>query len=350
MHYTIKYLFLALLLFNGNLNAQELWRDKSKDVFVMGQSIFDFAYRVHDRKEMDALIAEFDIKEGYSQLVSRKIINHILHTLTPLNQDVGGSASNTAVGLSKLGAIVTLMSVVGDDELGSLSIKKIINYGIYSLITRSSVDKTGIAAVIISEKNDSDGNTSINRTMLIYPGVSAHQEYYNVDNEAIIDHKVIFSEGYLWGSASTKIKELFSIAKKNNSLTAFTFGDKYVVSAHRKEFLEFIKNIDIVFTDDDQLFELYQEKDLESITPKLQANNNITVITMADKGAYVVTPNERKHIPISEAKDIIDVTGAGDQFAAGFLYGYINDKSIEECGKLASLKAAEIIQKIGPKP
>jgi sugar/nucleoside kinase (ribokinase family) len=321
---------------------------KMSDIFVMGQSIYDFIYEIKDHKEMEILISRFNIKEGYSQLTDKDTIEYLLKNFTPIVKEPAGTANNTAAGLAMLGAKVTVTQVVGDDTLGSMYISKMDKYGVKSLTVKSSLDTTGVVVVIISHKLDENGNKIIIRTMIVYPGISAHGGLYDVVNKEVINnHKVVFTEGYMWKFAPNKIKQIIKDAKENGSCVAFTFGDKYIVNLYKEEFVYLIKNIDLVFADSEQILELYDETDLEIVMAKLQKNPGITIITMAEKGAYIVGNGEVLYIPVYKVEKIVDSTGAGDQFAAGFLYGYIKGLSLMECGNLGALQAAKIIQKIG---
>jgi sugar/nucleoside kinase (ribokinase family) len=351
-NFNIIGLILCFILISLSLQhsvAGEQWKTKTKDVFVLGQSIMDFTYKVRTRAEVTELIDKLHLKEGNSQLVEEKTISYLLDNMQYITKSAGGSASNTAAGLSQMGSVVSFKSVVGDDALGHFYREEMIRYNVDSILNTSDLEKTGVVSVIITSQNDS-ANSLINRTMAVYPGISTFPEYYSTTPEEIKDYKLVLTEGYLWEKSSNEIKSLFHNAKANQSLTAFTFGDIYIIKKYRDELLPFIKGVDIILADEQQILSLYQSDDLDNVIKELQKNNNITVITMGPQGAYIITSDNKHYIPAPKVEKIIDVTGAGDQFAAGFLYGYINNKSMEESGKLGAIKAAEIIQKIGGKP
>ena len=342
--------FFFLCLFSINSFASTNWKHKSHDVFAVGQAVFDFIYEIKDRDKMNQLISNFNIKEGYAQVANKKTINYLLKNFTPVAKDAGGSVNNTAAGLVALKAKATITQVLGNDEVGSMYIDKMNEYGVTSLTVRSSLDQTGVVALIISREFKASGEEIVHRTMIVYPGIAERKELYDTVTQSVIkDYKIILAEGYLWRSASNKIKKIFEYAKQNGSLTAFTFGDNHIVNAYKNDLKKWIKTVDILFSDSEQILELYDENNLDSAMKKLQQNNNITVVTMSEKGAYVVSSKEIIYIPVNKVKKVVDATGAGDQFAAGFLYGYINGKNLLECGKLGALQASKVIQKVGGK-
>ncbi|MCC8406540.1 MAG: adenosine kinase [Rickettsia endosymbiont of Sceptobius lativentris] len=313
------------------------WQSKKNDILAVGQAVYDIIYKFDDEEKHLQYLKSVKVPKGESVVISKDIAAKISKDLKPISKQLGGSVNNTAAGLANLGTRVSFLGSVAYDNLGKQYIEAIEKYRIYSLIRKvNSSKETGVVNIIISP----DGE----RTMLAYPGISR--------DLPPLDYKIILLEGYLWheDGDDDALKEFLHIAKNNEVITAFTFGSYEQVKKYRKKWSELIKEIDIIFSDREQIYALFKNTNWDEVVNNLQKYDTIFVVTDNKNGAHIIYRDQKIYIPAYNIKYITDTTGAGDQFAAGFLYGFLNNYDLEKCGQFGTKTAAKIIQQIGAKP
>jgi sugar/nucleoside kinase (ribokinase family) len=344
--------FILIILFNHlAFSAQRTpeWNAGENDLLVVGQSIYDMVFKFDDDDQLKKYLRQFGMEIGDGGLINGDTANKIISELKPFYKSAGGSASNTAIGLVNLGKKVTFASVVGRDELGHIYENELKQYGIHTEFyfpeKISSEAGTGIVMVLLAP----DGE----RTMLAYPGISKQRlASIVIDKKKLSTYKVIMSEGYLWDHPGNPeiISNIFDIAKQQGVHTAFTFGDKYIVEKYREQLLKLVSQIDILFCNEREVLALFETDNLDNAVNRLQKISPLAIVTLAEKGALIITADKIDHIQALDVKNVIDKTRAGDQFAAGFLYGYTNNQSFHKAGELGAKTAARIIQQFGAKP
>ena len=290
-------------------------------VCFIGNAIVDIISTITDEK-----LDELKIPKGSMQLVDEKSSNKILDHIK--NQIIisGGSAANTAVGFSSFGGSCSFMGQTGDDDFGILFSKDLNSSGVFYENKIAQVSgKTSKSIVLVTPDAE--------RSMNTYLGASTQFNIDCINEDLIINSKIIYIEGYLFDQSDAKkaIYHCCKLAKANNCRIALSLSDSFCVDRHREELCDLInKYVDIIFANETEIQSLYQSNLQES---------------------SIVFQNQVKNlVPAIIVNDPVDTTGAGDIFASGFLFGLINKYSIEDCGKLGSKVASDIIKYIGARP
>jgi sugar/nucleoside kinase (ribokinase family) len=279
-------------------------------------------------------------------LVAGETVENLIRNLNPKTMCSGGSAANTMVGISALGGKSAFIGKVKDDEIGrefahDLNATGVkfdapnINYG------------APTASCIVLVTPDAE------RTMLTYLGASGKLSLEDIKKERILSSHITYIEGYLWDSHEAKkaILAASRIAKDEGRLVSFSLSDPFCVERHRTEFREIVKNrADIIFANEEEIISLYQVDKLEKALRVIKEDCQIAAITRGPLGSLVIAHGEVLSIEAGPVKSVVDTTGAGDAYAAGFLYGLTHNFKEFEAGQLASLCAAEVITKIGARP
>jgi sugar/nucleoside kinase (ribokinase family) len=192
------------------------------------------------------------------------------------------------------------------------------------------------------------------RSMNTYLGACVELGPEDVETSKVADARVTYFEGYLWDPPRAKeaIVLASKIAHEHGRQVAMTLSDPFCVDRYRDEFLDLMRSrtVDIVFANEDEAKSLYQTKSRDEAVEAIRKDCPLAVVTRSEKGAVVITADQTLHVPAIEIEELIDTTGAGDLYAAGFLYGYTKDRSLEDCARLGSLAAGMIIQQMGPRP
>jgi sugar/nucleoside kinase (ribokinase family) len=263
---------------------------------------------------------------------------HKLSQLSPEKITSGGSAGNTIAALAELGTKTVFIGKVGDDDFG----KKFIN----------EISKSGVEFVSHGHHKDASAKSFIlvtpdaHRTMCTYLGCASQITKNDIKEEIFEGASILYLEGYLWDAPETilALKKAIFYAKKHRVKVAFSLSDSFCVSRHKEEFLDLIlKDLDILFANETEALELAPNyKEIFHYNPDL-----ISIITKSEKGCEVITAQGNFLTPAAKIEKLIDTTGAGDAFAAGFLYGLANDCTLEKSAELGNLLASKIIQKFG---
>ena len=310
------------------------------DVIGIGNAIVDILVNVED-----TFLEKYSLIKGSMTLINQTQAQNFYAEINEGLQASGGSAANTITGISQLGGIAGFIGKVGNDELG-ISFKKDIEKvgAIYN--TPSAEDGPSTARCMIFVTPDAQ------RTMCTYLGVSVLIKTTELDLGLIENSKIIYLEGYLWDDQSAKeaFIEAAKISKNSGGKVALSLSDSFCVSRHRESFKELIDEyIDILFANEDEIISLYQTICLDDSLEILKDKCNISVITLGEKGSIILDKGILRKIPCFKLGNTIDTTGAGDMYAAGFLYGYTQDKDIISCGEIGSLCAAHVVTHLGPR-
>lgn len=307
------------------------------DVVAIGNAIVDILSRTEDE-----FLTNNHIKKGAMTLIEAAQAEALYSKMGPAMEMSGGSAANTAAGLASLGAKVGYIGKVGPDQLGNVFRHDIRAAGV-TFETAGLVRGAPTARCLVMITPDAQ------RTMCTYLGACVLLTHHDLDEDMIKGAKVTYLEGYLFDREQAKeaFKKAAQIAHAAGKKVALTLSDPFCVERHRDEFLDLVKNhVDILFANEQEILSLYK---LDNIT-KVQSHCELTVITRSEKGSVIISAKGKIDVKAEPVSRVMDTTGAGDLYAAGFLYGYTQGKPLEVCGRIASIVAAEIVQQVGARP
>ena len=272
---------------------------------------------------------------------------NLLHQRYNIQEMVGGgSLGNSMFGITSFGGNGSFIGKIKNDDIGQFLQNDMKREGLLFPLGFTSPDiSTGCCTIFVEE----DGT----RTMCTFLGAGTLIGPEDIKKKDIINHKIAYLEGYLWDNENAKqaMKKMVSICKSDNQQIAFTLSDLFCVDRHRKSFSELIKsNVDILFGNEEEILSLAQVSSIVEGIEYAKSLGILTAITLSEKGSLIVHKNEVIEVNPVKVEQVIDTTGAGDLYAAGFLYGCAKNKSFEECGRYASIAAAEIISHYGARP
>ena len=311
------------------------------DVVGIGNAIVDVMAKVGD-----GFLSERNLPKGGMVLLDALSAGKIYQDIIPQREVSGGSAANTVAGMASLGLACAFIGKVHDDALGQSFSRDIGATGI-DFFTKPLTQGPSTGRSIVLVTPDAE------RSMFTYLGASTHLSLEDIDEEIIKSARMTYVEGYLWEEESAKeaILKAAEIAHANNRDFVFSLSDKSCVERHREEFLDLIKNhVDILFGNEDELNSLFESDDFEHNLDLIKPMVDIAAITRNIKGSVVVSGRVKTFVESETVENVVDTTGAGDLYAAGFLYGLINGRSIGTCAMIGSLAAAEIISHYGARP
>jgi len=272
---------------------------------------------------------------------------NLLHQQNTIQEMVGGgSLGNSMFGITSLGGNGSFIGKIKKDDIGQFLQEDMKREGLLFPLGYTSPNiSTGCCTIFVEE----DGT----RTMCTFLGAGTLIGPEDIKEKDIINHKIAYLEGYLWDNENAKqaMKKMVSICKSDNQKIAFTLSDLFCVDRHRKSFSELIKsNIDILFSNEEEILAMAEASSIADGIEYAKSLDILTAITLSEKGSLIVQNNEVIEIDPEKVDKVIDTTGAGDLYAAGFLYGCAKNKSFRECGRYASIAAAEIISHYGARP
>jgi sugar/nucleoside kinase (ribokinase family) len=251
----------------------------------------------------------------------------------------GGSVANSIVGLSQLGDKVGFVGKVSDDDFGSKYEEGLKKEKVEYFYSKKKEElPTGTCLILVTPDSE--------RTMCTFLGTAGKINENDVSSEAIKKSEIIFLEGYLWDEGEPK--KAFDKAINNANKVAMTLSDLFCVERHKPHFLDLVKNkLDITFANEQEISSLIQAKSFDEVINFSKQLNKLVIITRGEKGAVAVKGDEIVESDIQKNLNIVDLTGAGDLFAAGFLHGYINKLSTKECLEKGTEMSSKVIQQIG---
>jgi sugar/nucleoside kinase (ribokinase family) len=318
-------------------------RATSTDVLAIGNAIVDVIARTDE-----AFLAREDVHKGAMQLIDETRAEHLYGVMGQATIVSGGSAANTAVGAASLGAKAAFVGKVRDDELGRLYTRDLHAVGV-DFDVNPATDGPATARSFILVTPDGE------RTMNTYLGACQNLTPQDVNPHAVRSARIVYLEGYLWDPPEAKkaFRKAAAIAHEAGNAVALTLSDPFCVDRWRDEFLGLMRDgsLDVLFANIHELRSLYQTgDDATALSALRQEKDLLAVVTRSAEGALVVTREETKAVPAYPIERLVDTTGAGDLFAAGFLTGLARSFDPVDCARLGALAAAEVIQHIGARP
>ena len=303
-------------------------------ILGIGNAIVDVLCKVSD----DFLIKN-NLTKSTMKLIDEPEFHKLLSSLKIEETISGGSVANSIVGLSQLGNKVGFIGKVNNDDLGEKYEKGLKKENVHYLYKKKKEQiSTGSCLILITPDSE--------RTMCTFLGTAAQINDQDINENDIQNSELIFLEGYLWDEGEPK--KAFDKAIKSSGKIAMSLSDLFCVERHKAHFLELVKNkLDIVFANEQEISSLINAKSFKDVISFSQNLNKNIVITRGEKGAVSIYDNKIVECEAKKDLKIKDLTGAGDLFAAGYLHGYINNLSIEDCLKKGTELSSQIIQKIG---
>ena len=300
----------------------------------IGNAIVDVICKVDDK-----FLIKNNLTKSNMKLIDETEFKKLLGTLKIEETVSGGSVANSIVGLSQLGNKAGFIGKVCDDELGKHYEQGLKKENVtYFYHKKKENLPTGTCLILITPDSE--------RTMCTFLGTAGKIKRTDINIKAIKDSEIIFLEGYLWDEGEPK--KAFNEAIQHSNKTAMSLSDKFCVERHKESFLELIKNkLDIVFANEQEILELINGKSFNEVIDFGKKLNKTLVITRSEKGSVAINQNEVIECESQKNLKLIDLTGAGDLFAAGFLHGYINKMSTRESLMKGTEMASKIIQTIG---
>lgn len=314
---------------------------KRFDVTAIGNAIVDVLAQADD-----ALLAQHKLTKGAMTLIDAADAERLYGIMGPGKETSGGSAANTVAGMAALGSRAAYIGKVADDQLGDIFAHDIRAIGV-TYDTPRLTEGLSTARSLIFVTPDAQ------RTMQTFLGATTQLGPEDVNMEYITSSKVLYLEGYLWDQPRAKkaMRDAAVKAHEAGVKVALTLSDGFCVARYRDEFLDLAENhVDILFANESEILSLYQVEQFDHALQEVRAHCEIAALTRSEKGSVVVNGSEVHVIDAEKGVKVVDTTGAGDQYAAGFLYAYTHGYDLAICGKLGGIMAAEVIGHLGPRP
>ena len=303
-------------------------------VLGIGNAIVDVLCKVDDQ-----FIKDHALTKGTMKLVDEQEFKRLLSNLKIESTVSGGSVANSIVGMSQLGDDVSFIGKVNDDDFGHKYIDGLKKENVDYFYNVKKVNiPTGTCLILITPDSE--------RTMCTFLGIAGQIDDNDIDANAIQSAEITFLEGYLWdeGGPTKAFEKALSVAKKS----AMSLSDPFCVDRHKESFLNLVKNkLDIIFANEKEAMSLIDAKNFDEVVDFGKSLNKLFIVTRSDKGSVAIEGNDVSEAQAKSNLNIVDLTGAGDLFAAGFLHGFTNNKNPHESLKLGTEMASKIIQKIG---
>ena len=313
--------------------------DKTYDVVGLGSAIVDAITHADD-----AFVEEWGIEKGGMTLIDEQRAHLLYDAMGPASETSGGSAANTVAGVASFGGRAAFIGTVRDDQLGEIFRHDIRACGV-DFDVPSGTEGPSTARCLILVTPDAQ------RSMSTYLGISSLVDPANVDEELVAAGKVVYCEGYLWDMPQTieAIKKAFDRARASGGKVGFALSDDFCVDRHRDDWLRLVdERVDLLFANEEEICSLYQ-CDFDAAAEAVRGRCEVAALTRSEHGSVIVTPDETIRVP-AEPVHVEDTTGAGDLYAAGFIYAYTQGRDIETCARLGSAAAAEVISHLGARP
>ena len=312
------------------------------DVLGIGNAIVD----IISRAEEDFIIRQ-GMRKGTMALIDEPRAEAIYDAMGPAVEISGGSAANTIVGVAGFGARAAFVGKVRDDQLGRAFAHDIRAAGV-AFDTPPASDGASTARCYVLVTPDGE------RTMNTYLGAAQDLHPNDIDADVVAASAITYLEGYLWDPKNAKdaFLKAAKIAHEAQRAVALTLSDAFCVDRWRDEFLQLMrsKTVDLIFANEAELRSLYQSSDFDAAVKALRADIDVAVVTRSEKGCIVISREGTEAVPAFPVERVVDTTGAGDLFAAGFLTGLARGADDRTCGRLGALAAAEVIGHIGARP
>ena len=310
----------------------------NKKILGIGNAIVDVLAKVDDK-----FLAKRNFTKGSMKLINISEFDDLKKNIKIEKIVAGGSVANTMSGIAYLKGSSSFIGKVNSDSFGEIYRKSLEDMNVnFSYLQKKENLSTGASIILITPDSE--------RTMCTYLGVSSHLSEGDISEKNIINNELIFLEGYLWdkGTSEKMFKRAINIAKKNKVKIAMSLSDIFCVTRHKKDFYDLLKHdLDILIGNENEINELTNQKNLLDSINQLKQLNKLIIITRSESGSLAIKDNEIVNCDSVKVDKILDLTGAGDLFAAGFLKEYLEKSEIKKCLMTGSILASKIIQKIG---
>jgi sugar/nucleoside kinase (ribokinase family) len=310
------------------------------DVTAIGNAIVDVIAQAED-----SLLAEHDLPKGAMNLIDAAMAEKLYGIMGPGKEASGGSAGNTIAGIAALGGKAAYIGKVAADQLGEVFTHDIRAVGV-------TYDTTPLVGGLPTARSLIFVTPDAQRTMQTFLGATTQLGPEDVNMDYISSSKVVYLEGYLWDQPRAKqaMRDAALKAQESGVKVSLTLSDAFCVARFRDEFLELAeKHVDILFANESEILSLYQTDDFDSALQQVRRHCEIAALTRSEKGSVVVSGNEIYTISAVPGVKVVDTTGAGDAYAAGFLYAYTQGRDLATCGRLGGAMAAQVISHFGPR-
>jgi len=315
--------------------------ERKFDVVGIGNAIVDIIARCEE-----SFLSKHDLAKGFMRLVPAEEAGRLYEAMGPAIERSGGSAANTMAGLASFGARCGFIGRVASDQFGGIFRHDIRSLGV-TYDTPPSMDGEPTARCLILVTPDGE------RTMNTFLGVSVNFTPADIDASMIEAAKIVYLEGYLFDREEAKaaFKGAAKLARKSGAKVALSLSDAFCVDRHRADFRALIRDgANIVFANEKEITSLYEVNSFAEAADAAMRDCELAVLTRSEEGSVIVSKGETVRIAPEPVSEVVDVTGAGDLYAAGFLFGLTRGAPLEICGELGSLAAAEVISHIGARP
>ena len=311
------------------------------DVVGIGNAIVDVLSHAED-----SFLAEHELNKGAMTLVDGARAEALYGSMGPAQEASGGSAANTLAGLAALGGAGAFLGKVRNDQLGGIFSHDLRAIGVdYNTTPSDHGDPTARCLIFVTP--------DAQRTMATYLGASVAFGPDDLDLETVRAGKVLYLEGYLWDSEAAK--EAFEIAastaREAGRKVALSLSDPFCVDRHRKSFRDLVDgHVDLLFANEAEIASLYEVDSFEEALTQARDRVEVAALTRSEKGSVILSEHGAQHVEAVTVGKLTDTTGAGDLYAAGFLYGYTQGRSLADCGRLGAIAAGEVVSHMGPRP
>ena len=310
----------------------------NKKILGIGNAIVDVLAKVDD-----GFLKKNNLIKGSMKLINKSEFEDLKKNIKIEKIMAGGSVANTMSGIAFLKGNPSFIGKINSDDFGEIYKKSLEDINVkFPYIKKNEELPTGASIILITPDSE--------RTMCTYLGISSHLSEDDINVKNIKEHELIFLEGYLWdkGISEKMFKHVINVAKKNRVKISMSLSDIFCVTRHKQDFYNLLKNdLDILIGNENEINELTNKKNLLDSVNQLKEFNKLIIITRSENGSVAIKNNEIINCDSVKIDKILDLTGAGDLFAAGFLKEYLDQCEIKKCLATGSLLASKVIQKIG---
>lgn len=311
------------------------------DVVGIGNALVDVITQASD-----ALVEELGLPKGAMSLIDEERALELYDRVGPAIEVSGGSAANTMVGVASLGGSARYVGRVRDDQLGRVFAHDLRATGVaYDVLPATHGPATGCCLVLVTP--------DAQRTMNTYLGASVHLRADDLDPAAVVSGRILYLEGYLFDppEAQEAFRAAARIAHEAGRTVSITLSDAFCVERHREAFLDLVEHhADLVFANEAEICALYRTDDFDTAASAVRGHGAMAALTRSERGSVVVTDDGLVEVPAAPVDRVVDTTGAGDLYAAGFLYGHSRGLDPATCAELGAVAAAEVISHLGARP